>query len=65
MAIRAFTETNMKLNELHIAVIALGAIFGLSALALFKGLDGVMFGSAIAGFGAVVGWVFKHYSRKK
>lgn len=65
MAIRAFTETSMKLNELHIAVFALVAIFALSALALFKGLDGVMFGAAIAGVSGIIGWIFKSYHKRK
>ena len=55
----------MKLNELHIAVFALVAIFALSALALFKGLDGVMFGAAIAGVSGIIGWIFKSYHKRK
>ena len=43
-------------------VIALWAIFVIAALeayALSKGIDGVMFGTATAGVGAIAGYAFK------
>lgn len=49
--------------ELHVAAIGIVAIAGLTAYALFRGVDGVMFGTAMAGIGGIVGWVFKGLRR--
>jgi len=59
------TIFDKELNELEIAVIGIGAILVLETIALFKEIDGTMFGSAMAGIGAVIGWVFKGYRSNK
>lgn len=51
-------------NELKIAALGIICISFLAAYALYKGVDGTMFGTAMAGIGGVVGWVFKGYSIK-
>ena len=45
--------------ELYVAVLGIVCIFFLSGYALYKGVDGVIFGGAMAGIGGIVGWVFK------
>ena len=59
------TKKTFQLNELIIAGLGLTIILILSFTALAKGLDGVMFGSSMAGVGAVIGWVFKNFKPKK
>lgn len=45
-------------DQLRLAVLAVACITGLTALAIHKGLDGVIFGAAIAGITGVVGFMF-------
>ena len=45
--------------ELHVAPLGIACIFFLAAYALYQGVDGVIFGAAMAGIGGIVGWVFK------
>jgi hypothetical protein len=54
-------------DELIVATIGILAIFILEILALIKGVDGQMFGLAVAGIGGIIGWVAKmfQYSLKK
>ena len=52
-------------SELKIAAGGIAAIFILQTIALAQGIDGVIFGSAMAGFGTIIGWVFKGYIHKK
>lgn len=52
---------SIYLNEMTVAIIGLIIILILSFTALVKGLDGVMFGSSMAGIGAIIGWVFKNF----
>jgi hypothetical protein len=51
----------LMFSELTVAVIGLIVILILSFTAISKGLDGVMFGSSMAGIGAIIGWVFKNF----
>jgi len=46
-------------TNLEVAALGIVAILFLEALALLKGIDGTMFGAAMAAIGAIVGWVFK------
>jgi len=48
-------------DELKIAIIGLLAIFFLEGYALYKGVDGTMFGTAMAGLGGIVGYVIKSH----
>jgi len=57
---KSFVDT-----ELEIAFLGIIGIIGLEVIALLKGVDGIMFGSAVGGVGAIIGWVFKGYSLKK
>lgn len=52
-------------TELEVAGLGLVSILALETIALLKGVDGTMFGAAMAGIGAIVGWVFRNYSSKK
>jgi len=53
---------NFKIaDELIVATIGILAIFILEVVALIKGIDGQMFGWAIAGIGGVIGWVAKMF----
>jgi len=52
-------------TELEIAAMGLGAIVILESIALFKGINGVMFGSSMACIGTIVGYVFKSYKVTK
>ncbi len=51
--------------ELHVAVLGILCITFLMTYALYRGVDGVMFGGAMAGIGGIVGWVFKGYYTRK
>jgi hypothetical protein len=51
-------------SELEIAFFGLIIVGVLELCALLKGLDGQMFGFAIAGIGAIIGWVAKMYQQK-
>lgn len=58
----------MNINtEYEIAGFAILAILILEAIALFKGVDGIMFGSAMTALGVIVGWICKgiHGKSKK
>lgn len=46
-------------DELKIATIGLFAIIFLETYALYQGVDGTMFGTAMAGVGGIVGYVIK------
>lgn len=46
-------------QELLIAGLGIICIFLLACFALYKEIDGIMFGSAMAGIGSIIGWVFK------
>jgi len=48
-----------------VAITAVIVICVLEALALFKGVDGTMFGASMAALGVVIGWVCKSKSAKK
>ena len=50
--------------ELHVAVIGILAILVLTGFALYKGVDGVMFGAGMLAIGTIVGWVFKGFTRE-
>ena len=50
--------------ELKVAIFGIVAILFLEGFALYQGLNGVMFGSAMVGVGGVIGWVFKSYRHK-
>ena len=52
-------------TELEVAALGIIGIISLEILALIKGVDGIMFGSAMAAVGTIIGWVFKGYSTKK
>jgi hypothetical protein len=52
-------------DELIVATIGIIAIFILEILALLKGIDGQLFGLAIAGIGGIVGYVIKGVSKKR
>jgi len=52
-------------TELEVATLGILSIAGLEGIALIKGVDGVMFGSAMAGIGTIVGWIFKGYASGK
>jgi len=55
-------------DELIVATIGILAIFILEVVALIKGIDGQMFGVAVAGIGGIIGWVakiFRDSLRKK
>ena len=45
------------------AAIGIVAVLALSGYALYRGVDGVMFGGAMAAIGAIIGWVFKGFRR--
>lgn len=51
-------KTSSK-NELTVALIAIGAILFLESLALYKGIDGTMFGAAMVAIGGVAGYFLK------
>jgi len=58
----------MKINtEYEIAAFAILAILVLEAIALLKGVDGIMFGSSMTALGVTVGWICKgiHAKGKK
>ena len=46
-------------DELKIAALGVVGIVFLESFALFKGVDGTMFGTAMAGVGSIVGYVIK------
>ena len=52
-------------TELQIAFTGILAISILETIAISKGINGVMFGSAMAGIGGIVGWVFKGYHKNR
>ena len=54
-----------KIDELKVAVMGLASITFLEGFAIFKGIDSIMFASAMGGLGVVVGWVFKSHTHKK
>jgi len=55
----------MKINtEYEIAAFAILAILVLEAIALLKGVDGIMFGSSMTALGAIVGWICKSIHAK-
>ena len=47
-----------------IALFGLGGIVFLEGVALWKGVDGAMFGAAMAAIGGLMGWVVKHFQTK-
>lgn len=58
----------MDINtEYEIAAFAILAILILESIALFKRMDGIMFGSAMTALGVIVGWICKgiHAKSKK
>lgn len=52
-------------TELEVAALGIIGIIGLEVIALLKGVDGIMFGAAMAGIGTIMGWVFKSYRTRK
>ena len=52
-------------TNLEIAALAIFGVIVLESIALFRGVDGTMFGAAMVCLGAILGWVYKgYYSRK-
>lgn len=51
--------------ELFVAMLGVIFISCLAGYALYRGVDGVMFGSAMAGIGGIIGWIFKGVTSKK
>ncbi len=47
----------------EIAALGIITILFLEGLALLKGVDGTMFGAAMAGVGIIIGWVCKTYHK--
>lgn len=52
-------------TELEVASLGIFSILALETIALIKGVDGVMFGAAMAGIGTIIGWVFRGYRNHK
>ena len=52
-------------TELEIAAFGIATVLILETIALIKGVDGVMFGSAMTAVGVIMGWVFKGFSTRK
>ena len=52
-------------TELEIAALGISAVVVLEAIALFKGINGIMFGSAMTCIGVIIGWVFKTFKVEK
>lgn len=46
-------------DEKFVIVYAISVVGILVSIALFKNIDGVMFGAGMTAIGAVVGWYFK------
>ena len=55
---------NLIDTDLEIAALGILSILFLEGLALFKGVDGTMFGASMVGIGGIVGWVFKGITKK-
>lgn len=53
--------TFKHLDELKIFIFAICAIVLLESIALIKGVDGVIYGSSMAGIGTIGGFVLKCY----
>ena len=51
-------------TELEIAALGVFAVIILESIALYKGINGIMFGSAMTCIGVIMGWVFKTYRVK-
>ena len=51
-------------TELEIAALGIVGVIILEIIALIKGMDGTMFGAAMAAVGVIIGWVFKGYHNK-
>lgn len=52
-------------TELEIAALGIITILFLEFAAIIRGIDGTMFGAAMAAIGVIIGWVFKGYSKKQ
>ena len=52
-------------TELEIAALGVFAVIILESIALWKGINGVMFGSAMTCIGVIIGYVFKTFRIKK
>ena len=46
-------------DELLVASFGIFVILLLEAFAIYKGIDGTMFGASMAGIGVIIGWIFK------
>ena len=63
-------QTNLIIKlintELGVCTLGIFAILILEFFAIARGIDGTMFGAAIAGIGGIIGWVAKmqHYRRR-
>lgn len=55
----------LSLHKMIIVVVALVCMTALVALALYLGIDGAVYGSAIAIFGVIIGAVAKSIYEKK
>lgn len=61
---KSIIEKIFEREELGVATIGILAIVVLEIVALMKGVNGMMFGTAMAGIGGIVGWIFKGYQAK-
>jgi len=55
------TDYKIEITELSLIFVALIAIFILESIALMRGIDGVMFGSAMATIGGICGYLIKAF----
>ncbi len=49
----------------RIALVGIGALFALEAIALLLGRDGVLYAAVGSGIGAIIGYAYKSYRNKK
>ncbi len=59
-----YHEVKMS-EQLQVATFALAVILTLEGFALHKGVDGAMFGAAMAAVGGIVGYMFKSFQIKQ
>lgn len=53
------------MNELTVAMFGIASIVILETIALLKGINGTMFGSAMAGIGGIAGYLIKSHIKEK
>ena len=51
-------------NELIVSVMGIGCIFFLELFALYKGINGIMFGAAMSGIGGIAGYMIKSHIKE-